>query len=81
MGLQSTQNQYLDGRNIPTCSDQTSAEAVEAVRQILEQCQSDAVSLLEQHRNALEQIAARLLEKENISGAEFMELLNQGMTE
>lgn len=53
----------------------------EAVRQILEQCQSGAVSLLEQHRNALERISARLLEKENIGGAEFMELLEQEMTE
>lgn len=46
MGLQSTQNQYLDGRNVSTCSEQTGAEADEEVRKILEQCQDAAVSLL-----------------------------------
>ena len=76
MGLQSTQNQYLDGRNVSTCSEQTEAEADEEVRKILEQCQSKAVNLLQENRSALDRIAARLLEKENISGEEFMDLLH-----
>ena len=77
MGLQSTQSQYLDGRNVPTCSEQTNSEADEAVRQIIEQCQNEAVRLLKQNYGSLERIATHLLEKENINGAEFMELLGR----
>lgn len=78
MGLQSTQNQYLDGRNVATCSEQTGAEADEEVRKILEECQNQAIALLEENREVLERISARLLEKESISGEEFMSLLNRG---
>ena len=77
MGLQSTQSQYLDGRNVSTCSEQTNTEADEAVRQIIEQCQDEAVRLLKENSHALERISARLLEKENINGSEFMELLKE----
>lgn len=75
MGLQSTQNQYLDGRNVPTCSEQTGAEADEEVRKILERCQEAAVKLLEENADVLERISSRLLEKESIGGEEFMALL------
>ena len=75
MGLASTQNQYLDGRNVSTCSEATNAQADEAVRQILAQCQRDAEELLRSHSDSLDAIANTLLEKENISGKEFMELL------
>jgi len=75
MGLQKTQEQYLDGRDVSTCSEQTGAEADEEVRKLIDQCQHEAVRLLEENRSALELIAARLLEKESISGEEFMELL------
>ena len=76
MGLQSTQNQYLDGRSVSTCSERTGAEADEEVRKILEQCQNEAIHLLQENQDALDKIAARLLEKENISGEEFMTLLH-----
>lgn len=75
MGLQSTQNQYLDGRNVSTCSEQTGAEADEEVRKIIEHCQNEAVKLLKGKMDALERIAVRLLEKESISGEEFMKLI------
>lgn len=75
MGLQSTQNQYLDGRNVSTCSEQTQAKADEEIRVLLEQCQNEAIELLKENSAALDRIAARLLEKESISGEEFMQLL------
>lgn len=75
MGLASTQNQYLDGRNVPTCSDQTGAEADEEIRKLIEECQNRAIQLLNENWSALDNIAARLLEKETISGEEFMELM------
>ena len=76
MGLQSAQQQYLDGRNVSTCSEQTSATADEAVKEILNACQQNAVHLIEQNREVLNRIAGKLLEKEKISGEEFMALLH-----
>ncbi len=78
MGLEKTQDQYLDGRNVSTCSSQTSAEADEEVRRLIDSCQKEAVRLLQENSDAFERITARLLEKENISGEEFMELLKEG---
>lgn len=75
MGLERAEEQYLDGRNMATCSEQTSAIVDEEVRLIIESCQKDAVALLEQNRAALNAISAYLLEKENITGEQFMELL------
>ncbi len=77
MGLESTQNQYLDGRNVSNCSEQTGAAIDEEVRKILAECQQNAIDLLQKNENALEKISAYLLEKENITGEEFMELLKQ----
>lgn len=77
MGLASTQNKYLDGRDVATCSDQAMAEADEEVRKVIERCQEQAVALLRQYHGAFERITARLLEKESICGEEFMELLEQ----
>ncbi|MGI6317064.1 MAG: ATP-dependent zinc metalloprotease FtsH [Christensenellales bacterium] len=75
MGLESTQNQYLDGRNVANHSEQTGALIDDEVRIILAQCQQDANDLLASNRAALDTISAYLLEKENITGQEFMRLL------
>jgi len=75
MGLESTENQYLDGRNIPTCSEQTNAAVDEEILKILEECQQAAISLLERNLNSLTRISEYLLEKENITGEQFMKLL------
>lgn len=77
MGLESTENQYLDGRNVATCSERTSAAVDEEVRKIIAECQQNAISLLEQNREALERISQYLLEKENITGEEFMRVLGE----
>jgi cell division protease FtsH len=47
------------------------------VRKILDKCQQDAIKLLEENRPALERISAYLLEKENITGKEFMQLMEE----
>jgi len=46
MGLESTQNQYLDGRNVPNYSSQTGALVDDEVRQILSECEQNATNLL-----------------------------------
>jgi len=75
MGLESTTNQYLDGRNMPTCSEQTNAAVDEEILKILEECQQAAVSLLEGNLDSLTRISEYLLEKENITGEQFMKQL------
>ena len=77
MGLESVQNKYLDGRNVATCSEATQAKLDEEVRQIVEGAHQKAVQLLEENQEALHRIAAFLLEKETITGEEFMEFLKQ----
>lgn len=77
MGLESTENQYLDGRNVATCSQETISIVDEEVRKIIDHCQQQAISLLSGNREALDRISRYLLEKENISGEEFMAILNR----
>ena len=76
MGLESTENQYLDGRNVATCSEQTTAAVDEEVRKVIDECQQNATRLLEENRKALTEISKYLLEKENITGEEFMKVLD-----
>ncbi|MFV0400863.1 MAG: ATP-dependent zinc metalloprotease FtsH [Oscillospiraceae bacterium] len=77
MGLESAETQYMDGRNVQNCSAETGTEIDREVREILANCQKDAISLLEQHREALNRISEDLNEKENITGERFMELLRE----
>ncbi len=77
VGLESVQNKYLDGRNVRQCAETTSAEIDEEVLRIIKECHKKAISLLENNQPALHKIATFLLEKETITGQEFMELLKQ----
>ena len=75
MNLESTTSQYLDGRNVSNYSDETGTIIDSEVRKTLGDCQDDAIVLLRENTAALDRIAEYLLEKENISGDEFMTLL------
>lgn len=77
VGLESTTNQYLDGRSVPHHSEKTGALIDAEVQKILSECQQSANYLLADNKESLEKIAAYLLEKENISGEEFMQLLQE----
>ncbi len=77
VGLESIQNRYLDGRNVRHCAETTSAEIDEEVLHIIQKCHKKAISLLENNQPSLHKIAMFLLEKETITGQEFMELLKQ----
>ncbi len=77
MGLESIQNRYLDGNSVKHCSPETETEIDDEVRKILLKCQQEACDLLEKNRDCLDRIAEYLLEKENITGEEFMKLLGQ----
>jgi len=81
MGLESVQNRYLDGSRVKNCSDETSTLIDVEVRQILSACLQKATELLVDNRSALDKIAEYLLEKENITGEEFMRLLGREKSE
>lgn len=76
MGLENPRNQYLDGRNVRNHSEQTGTAVDSEVRTILDTCQRAAVDLLSGNKDALDRIAENLLINENITGEEFMQLLN-----
>ncbi len=77
MSLESVQNRFLDGRNVKNCSEETGALVDEEVRKILSVCLQKAEELLRENLKSLDKIAEYLLEKENITGEEFMRLLKQ----
>ncbi len=77
MGLESVQNQYLDGRNVSTCSEATGSGVDEEVRTIIAGCHQSAVDLLAANRAALDRIAEYLVDKETISGETFMKMLKE----
>ena len=72
IGLESIQNRYLDGRPVSNCGQQTASEIDEEVMKMLKDAYEEAKQLLRNHRQALDKIAAFLIEKETITGKEFM---------
>jgi cell division protease FtsH len=75
MGLESVESQYLDGRNVLTCSDTTGAAIDEEVGKIIKSCREKAEGVLQENRDALLRISDYLIKEESISGQRFMELL------
>ncbi len=65
-------NQYLDGQPYLDCSQETSAAVDRETQALLQHCYDDAVALLTEHRALLDEISLFLLNKETISGEEFM---------
>jgi cell division protease FtsH len=78
MTLESTQNQYLDGRNVFTGSEESSALVDVEVEKLLAQCHEKALELLRDKQDKLTKIAEYLETKETISGETFMKLLKEG---
>ena len=75
MGLATVQNQYLDGQMGLTCAQDTAAGIDDAVRSIIDRCHAEAIRTLEEHRELLDKIASYLLEKETITGAEMVAII------
>ena len=77
MGLESVENQYLTGRTVLNCADITASAVDEVVKRILKESYQQAKELLSHHRKALDEIAAFLIERESITGKEFMEIFHK----
>ena len=77
MGLATQENQYLTGRTVLNCGDATAAEIDVEVMRMLKGAYAEAKRLLSENRDALDKIADFLIEKETITGKEFMKIFRQ----
>ena len=77
MGLASQENQYLDGRTVLNCGDQTATEIDHEVMKLLKVSYDEALRLLKEHRPAMDKIAEFLIQKETITGKEFMKIFRE----
>ena len=81
MGLETIEGQYLDGRAVMNCGDETAAMVDGVVKQMLKESYDKAKEMLNKNQNALKRIAAFLVEKETITGKEFMKILREVQNE
>ena len=77
MGLESVESQYLDGRSVLNCSDQTAAKLDEEVNKMLKEYYAKAKELLSENMECLDSVAEYLIDKETITGKEFMDIVNR----
>ena len=74
MGLETVESQYLDGRTSMNCSEVTAAGVDEEVMKLLKSCYKEAKTMIKENRAILDKLAGHLIEKETITGKEFMEI-------
>ncbi len=77
IGLETIEDRYLDGRAVMNCSDETAADVDEEVMKILKESYKEAKKLLKENRVLLDKLAAFLIEKETITGKEFMQIFRK----
>ena len=77
MGLETQENQYLTGRTVMNCGDATAAEIDTEVMKMLKEAYAEAKRLLSENRDVMDRIAAFLIEKETITGKEFMKIFRE----
>ena len=74
IGLETVESRYLDGRVVMNCADETAAAVDEEVMKILKDSYEEAKSLLKDNREIMDKLADYLIQKETITGKEFMEI-------
>ena len=77
IGLESVQHRYLDGRAVMNCGQETASEIDKEVMKMLKEAYEEAKRLLREHRTSLDKISDFLIEKETITGKEFMEIFRE----
>lgn len=75
--LETVEDQYLSGRKILNCSDETAARVDEEVMKIIAASYEEAKRMLNENRELMEELAQYLLEKESITGKEFMKIFHK----
>ena len=76
IGLESITNRYLDGRPVMNCAESTAAKVDQVVMEILKDAYKKALDLIRANMDILDEAAQFLIEKETITGQEFMEIFN-----
>lgn len=77
MGLARQEDQYLSGRTVMDCGEATSAAVDDEVMRMLKEAYDEAKNLLSENRSVMDQIAEFLIEKETITGKEFMQIFRR----
>ena len=77
MGLATVESQYLEGNNRYTCSDRTIADIDTEVMKLLKECYEEAKRMISENKDVMDVLAAHLLEKETITGKEFMKIFRE----
>ena len=77
VALETVESQYLDGRSVMNCSDETAAKVDEAIRRVMKECYDQAKAMLSENREILDRAAQFLIEKETITGKQFMEIFRE----
>lgn len=77
MGLETVESQYLSGHTAMNCADATAAAVDEEVMRILKESYEKALQLLRENRETMDKLAEFLIEKETITGKEFMKIFRQ----
>lgn len=77
MSLEKVCNRYLGGEAFLMCSDETAAKVDEEIRCIIKSAHKKAMSILTENKEKLHELAAFLIERETITGTEFMEILGR----
>lgn len=77
MGLATVESEYLGGGARLTCSDRTAADVDTEIMETLKQCYEEAKEMLSGNREVMDKLAAHLIEKETISGKEFMKIYRE----
>ena len=76
-GLATVESQYLEGRTALNCSDATAAEVDAEVVEILKESYEKALGMLRENRDVMDKLAEFLIEKETITGKQFMEIFRR----
>ena len=77
MGLETVESRYLDGRASMNCADTTAAGVDDEVKNILKDCYEEAKKLLSENKEVMDKLAGFLIERETITGKEFMKIFRE----
>lgn len=77
MGLASREDQYLSGRTVMNCAEATASQVDDEVMKMLKEAYEEAKSLLLENRDVMDKIAEFLIERETITGKEFMKIFRE----
>lgn len=77
IGLESVESRYLDGRTVMNCADVTAADVDAEVMKILKDSYKEAKRLLKENRKVMDKLAEFLIQKETITGKEFMKIYRE----